>query len=103
MSKDANHATIEREFRLCGATVVSLHTLGKGVPDLLVGFAGLDQLVEVKLPTRTSDVGKKSPRTQLSNRQRGWHHSWLGREPVVVRTTEDVEKLLDAMAAGFAK
>jgi len=96
MSKDANHETIRRAFIQAGADVVSLHTLGSGVPDLLIGFAGTEQLVEVKLPARKTDI-VKTPRTHLSRKQRQWHQSWKGNEPVVIRTPEEAERLLDLM------
>ncbi len=98
MGRDANHATIKRAFERSGATVVDLHTIGGGVPDLLIGFAGADVLVEIKLPTRKLRDGKTSPRSTLSRRQVGWHHSWRGCSPAVVRTEEDVEELLDLLA-----
>ncbi len=98
MGKDANHQTIFRAFDRAGASVVSLHTLGGGVPDLLVGFAGVERLVEVKLPARQG-VAFQHPATRLSRRQQGWHHSWGGHPPVVVRTPEEAEALVDEMAA----
>jgi len=97
VSKDANHETICRAFRQAGADVVSLHTLGSGVPDLLIGFAGTERLVEVKLPKRKSDQ-KETPRTHLSRVQRNWHNSWKGHTPLVVRTPEEAERVLDIMA-----
>ena len=35
-------------LREAGASVASLHTVGKGVPDLLVGFRGKNYLLEIK-------------------------------------------------------
>ena len=37
---DANHADIVDALRRVGASVVSLASVGNGVPDLLVGFNG---------------------------------------------------------------
>ena len=100
MGKDANHATIMRAFSQAGATVVSLHTLGKGVPDLLVGYANDDQLVEVKLPIRKGlkPGAAQHPKTRLNHRQQGWHNSWRGNRPRIIRTPEEAEALLDEMA-----
>ena len=95
MGKDANHETIVREFMRSGADVVNLSTLGKGVPDILIGFAGFSQLVEIKLPAKAGL--KPSRKTLLSLRQKGWHNSWRGRSPVVIRTPEEAESLLDDM------
>jgi|TARA_R100001163_G_scaffold64557_1_gene59097 Holliday junction resolvase len=95
MGKDANHETIVREFMRSGADVVNLSTVGKGVPDILVGFAGFNQLVEIKLPAKTGL--KPNRKTSLSLRQKGWHNSWRGRKPVVIRTPEEAELLLDEL------
>ena len=92
-----------RAFTRSGATVVELHNIGSGVPDLLVGYAGRDQLVEIKLPRKVLRNGKVSPRSSLSSRQRGWHHTWRGAFPVVVRSEEDCDELLDAMLASIEK
>jgi len=98
-SKDFNHNEIVLAFERSGADVVQLHNVGGGVPDLLVGYCGVDQLVEIKLPPRAKafDNGKVNPRTQLSKVQRSWHAAWKGRMPVVVRCEEDVERLLDSI------
>jgi hypothetical protein len=100
VGKDANHGTIVRAFEQAGATVVSLHTLGKGVPDLLVGYADRDQLVEIKLPLRKASAAGaiQHPKTRLNNRQVGWHNNWRGTRPRIIRTPEEAENLLDEMA-----
>ena len=102
MAKDANHEMLCRAFRAAGAGVVTLHTLGKGIPDILVGYAGSDQLVEIKLPTRRDAFGA-SPKTHLSRKQKTWHSSWQGQTPVVVRTPEEAEALLDRMYEARSK
>lgn len=45
---DANHKQIVDELRQIGASVVSLAPMGRGVPDLLVGYRGVNFLFEVK-------------------------------------------------------
>ena len=45
---DVNHLEIVATLRKCGASVVSLASLGDGVPDLLVGYRGKTALVEIK-------------------------------------------------------
>lgn len=45
---DANQTEIVSALRAAGATVRSLAALGCGVPDLLVGWQGVNYLVEVK-------------------------------------------------------
>ena len=52
---DGNHAEIVAALRsFPGVSVCSLASLGNGVPDLIVGLAGQNYLVEVK-------DGEKSP------------------------------------------
>jgi len=47
---DANHAEIVAYFRAHGCAVESLAKMGRGVPDLLVGWHDALALVEVKTP-----------------------------------------------------
>ena len=50
---DENQAAIVDCFRKLGFSVQCLHTVGKGVPDLLIAKAGINYLVEVKMPKGT--------------------------------------------------
>ena len=45
---DTNHREIVKALRDAGATVVSLAAMKHGCPDLLVGYAGLTLLMEIK-------------------------------------------------------
>lgn len=71
-STDDNQSGIVRDLRKAGATVHSLHAVGQGVPDLLVGFRGKNYLLEVKAAT-----GSLRP-SQVS-----WHDIWAGQCCVV--------------------
>jgi Holliday junction resolvase len=56
-------------LRAAGATVQSLAGVGKGTPDLLVGYKGQTLLMEVK-------DGNKSPSARLlTEDQLKWHRS----------------------------
>lgn len=46
---DANQPEIVRALRRIGATVVDLSAVGNDVPDLLVGYRGRWQLMEIKV------------------------------------------------------
>ena len=81
---DANQAALVNAFRGLGCSVESLHRVGKGCPDLVVGCAGMTLLVEVK--------GEKSA---LNDEQKAWHSAWRG-QVCVVRTIEDVGRLVKA-------
>jgi hypothetical protein len=54
-----------------------LHAVGEGCPDLLVGYKGLNLLLEVK-------DGSKPPSAQkLTPQQEVWHRDWRGHRVVV--------------------
>jgi len=74
---DANQPSIVEGLRALGATVLHLHALGKGVPDILVGHRGRLYLFELK-----------SEKGHLTPRQQRWHHAWRG-QVAVIRCLED--------------
>jgi hypothetical protein len=78
---DANQAEIVAALRDLGASVTPLHAVGKGVPDLLVGFRRQTWLIEVK------DGGKAPSDRTLTDHQKEWHASWRGGPVAIV---EDV-------------
>ena len=67
---DANQAAIVAALRAAGATVESLHRVGGGVPDLLVGYMGRNLLLEVK------DGSKPPSARTLTPDQVRWHAAW---------------------------
>lgn len=69
---DASQREIVKVLRAAGCTVASLHRVGDGVPDLLVGRAGRNFLLEVKVDGRG-----------LNDRQKDWHRTWSGQRAVV--------------------
>lgn len=79
---DANQAAIVRELEGLGIRVQSLHAVGAGVPDLLLGIPDANVLVELKIP------GGK-----LNERQIEWHDSW----PVPVLIATNVDEILYGM------
>lgn len=80
---DANQEQVVRWFRALGASVAHIHTVGQGVPDLLVGWRGYNLLVEVK-----------QPKGRLTPDETTWHETWLG-QVAIIRTLEDVQELLE--------
>lgn len=79
---DANQAEVVRKLRGCAAKVEILSDVGKGIPDLLVGFRGINILLELKDGTK-----KPSART-LTADQKAWHASWPGQVDVVASFDE---------------
>lgn len=75
---DGNHSVIVATLRAVGATVQSLAAVGRGVPDLLVGFRGRNYLLEVK------DGTKPPSRRRLTDDERTWHSDWRGTVRIVM-------------------
>jgi hypothetical protein len=73
---------VVKALRDLGATVQHLHAVGKGCPDIVVGFKGKNLLLEIK------DGDKKV----LTPDQVNWHKLWKGQVNVV--TSVDEAKLL---------
>ncbi len=69
---DRNQPEIVAALRRAGATVQSLHTVGAGCPDLLVGFRGANFLIEVK------DWQAARSDRELNPAQVEWHGGWKG-------------------------
>ena len=84
---DANQTEIVNALRQVGASVQSLAATGKGVPDLLVGFRGVNWLLEIK------DGRKVKSARKLTEDQVVWHQIWRGRV-YVVESVEQAVKIL---------
>lgn len=82
---DANQPKIVGMLRTVGCTVQHLHTVGKGCPDILVGYRGQNYLMEIK-------DGDKPPSDQkLTAPELAWHESWRGKVHVVRNEREALE------------
>lgn len=79
---DANQTEIVQALRACGCSVQILSAVGKGCPDLLVGYAGRNVLLEVK------DGSKRPSARKLTPDEQAWHEAWRG-EAYVVSDVED--------------
>jgi Holliday junction resolvase len=88
---DANHEQVVSALRAAGASVQSLAGVGKGVPDLLVGFQGKTLLMEVK-------DGRKMPsERRLTEDQVRWHGAWRGGPLAVVDGVDAALRMLGVM------
>lgn len=83
---DGNHREIVDGLRNVGASVQSLATIGKGCPDILVGFRGVNYVMEIK------DGSKPPSGRKLTPDESKWHLTWRGQVCVV-------ESLQDALIA----
>jgi Holliday junction resolvase len=82
--KDINQNEIVSAFKTLGCTVLDLHLVGGGCPDLLVGVNGLNLLIEVK-----------SGKNTLRQNQIDWAANWNG-QSAVVNTVDDVISIVNA-------
>ena len=88
---DNNHREIVQAFRKLGCSVLPLHTIGKGVPDLLVATGGRQEgqsmLIEIK-----------APKGRLNALQEEFRDNWLGKW-AEVRTLDDVAEAVRRLRA----
>lgn len=79
---DRNQPEIVAALRSIGATVEILSAVGKGCPDILVGYRGQNYLLEIK------DGLKPPSQRQLTKDQVPWHEIWQGQVAVVTNIDE---------------
>lgn len=84
---DRNQAEVVDALRQVGASVQSLAATGKGCPDLLVGYRGINYLMEVK------DGDKVPSARELTIDQKHWHSLWRG-SVYVVKSVDEALKIL---------
>lgn len=83
---DINQAAIVAALRAIGCRVQTLHQVGQGVPDLLVGYRGANLLIEIKTLT-----GKLNPL------QTAWHAQWPG-QVIIVHTPAEAIQFVDQLS-----
>lgn len=84
---DANQPEIVRALRQAGASVRSTAALGKGFPDICVGWRGENFLMEVK------DGGKQPSKRKLTPDEERFAEVWKG-QVVVVETVKDALRVI---------
>jgi len=84
---DANQSILIAAFRRMGCTVQTLHTVGRGCPDFVVGHKGRNYLVEAK-------DGEKPPSARkLTPAEEEWHRDWRG-QVCLCESLDDVQRLV---------
>lgn len=79
---DANQPSIVSALRKIGASVLHLHTLGKGAPDILIAYRGRNVLLEIK------DGSLPPSARALTPDEAKFHAEWRG-ELHIVHSVED--------------
>ena len=83
---DANHQEIVAALQQLGATVQDLSQVAKGCPDILVGWRGVNYLMEIK-PSRKRNYKDGG----LNSKQVKWHEKWRGQKAVIYDEFEAFE------------
>ncbi len=86
---DRNHAEIINALRkIPNLSVFSTHEVGKGFPDIVVGYKGVNYLIEIK-------DGKKSPSARkLTDSEIEFHLNWKGQCAIIKNLDELLEILI---------
>lgn len=82
---DDNQQAIINGLLAVGATVKTLHRVGMGCPDLLVGYRGANYLIEVK------DGAKPPSARKLTPAQVDFFDTWRGQCAVATSLDEALE------------
>jgi len=78
---DANQPAIVRALRDIGASVQHLHMVGHGCPDILVGYRGVNYLMEIKSDEKAS----------FTDDEIKWRQEWFGNMFVVTSPEQAIE------------
>lgn len=89
---DSNQAEIVCALRAVGVSVQPLHSVGQGCPDLLVGCAGVNVLLEVKDSAQPPSKRQPTPDESL------WHCEWQGQVATVTNIAEAIVVVTIAVA-----
>lgn len=81
---DSNQPQIVAALRELGASVLHLHTIGKGAPDILIGYQGKNALVELK------DGDKPPSARKLTPDEQKFHAEWRGQVAIIESVEEAV-------------
>lgn len=85
---DTNQPAVVAGLRKIGASVRSLAQIGKGLPDLLVGFRGKNFLFEIK------DGSKSKSQKKLTTDEQLFFDTWKGSAYLIESLEEAIEILM---------
>lgn len=88
--RDAGEPAIIAALKSVGATVAQIDAPDQ--PDLLVGFRGVNHLLEIKEPIGPKGGTSKNGQ-QLSEGQLKWHQTWKGQVTVVRSAVEALQAI----------
>ena len=86
---DRNHAEIINALRkIPNLSVFSTHEVGKGFPDIVIGYKGINYLIEIK------DGNKPPSARKLTDAELKFHQDWKGQIKIVNNLDEVLNLLL---------
>ena len=86
---DRNHADIINALRkIPNLSVFSTHEVGKGFPDIVIGYKGINYLIEIK------DGNKPPSARKLTDAELQFHSNWKGQIKIVNNLDEVLNLLL---------
>jgi len=85
--RDKNEKPIVTALRKAGASVEYLSAMG--CPDLLVGYRGVNYLIEIKAEHGKCESHGKKTESGLRDTQERWWRLWRGMRPIVATTSEE--------------
>lgn len=81
---DDNQKKVVEQLRRCGVSVAVTSMMGKGFPDIIVGHAGINYMIELK------DGSKTASRRKLTEDEQEWHNKWKGQ----IHVADDIDDCL---------
>lgn len=86
---DSNQNEVVAALRAIGAVVAITSSLGKGFPDIVVGYRGTNFLIEIK------DGNKPPSKQKLTPDEEMFHEEWSRQAPIhVVATAQEAVDLV---------
>jgi len=85
---DANQKVIVQELRKRGISVLHTHQLGKGAPDIVIGYMNQNYLIEIK------DGNKSKSQQKLTPDELEFASKWGGNY-AVCNSLEQILQLID--------
>lgn len=82
---DANHAEVVAALRAIGATVLDIHDIGNGAPDLVVGFRAVNLLLKIK------DGRKPVSARKLTEDEQKFFEEWRGPIHIVYGVADAID------------
>lgn len=86
---DKNHSEIIKALRkIPNLSVFSTHEVGKGFPDIVIGYKGINYLIEIK------DGNKPPSARKLTDSEVKFHQDWRGQTSVIKNLDELLQIIL---------